>query len=116
MERKRKTCSRVLACSIAALLCGGACISSASAQDSRAVKAVQILGLPGLKENTKGTLEVENTDLHFVHGKQNVDVSASSIESVSTGANSQVAGKDGQHAEHGGALWFLRSSEPRSIR
>jgi hypothetical protein len=65
---------------------------SASAQDnSRAVKAVQILGLPGVKENTKGTLEVENTDLHFVHGKQSVDVSASSIESVSRGANSQAA-------------------------
>jgi hypothetical protein len=82
------------------LLCGDACISSASAQDnSRPVKAVQILGLPEVKENTKGTREVENTDLHFVHGKQSVDVSrygipvnrASSIESVSTGANSQAA-------------------------
>jgi hypothetical protein len=44
-----------------------------------------------VKENTKGTPEVEKTDLHFVHGKQSVDVSASSIESVSTGANSQAA-------------------------
>jgi hypothetical protein len=44
-----------------------------------------------VKENTKGTPEVEKTDLHFVHGKQSVDLSASSIESVSTGANSQAA-------------------------
>jgi hypothetical protein len=94
VERKRKTSSRVLACSIAALLCGDACISSARAQgNSRGVKAVQILGLPAVKESTKRTLEVENTDLHFLHGKQNVDVNASSIESVSTGANSQVAGE-----------------------
>ena len=34
---------------------------------------------------------MEKTDLHLVHGKQSVDVSASSIESVSTGANSQAA-------------------------
>jgi hypothetical protein len=44
-----------------------------------------------MKENAEGTSEVENTDLHFVHGKQSVDVSASPIASVSTGANSRAA-------------------------
>src|SRR6267142_6024102 len=55
------------------------------------VKAVQLTGLKGIKDNTKGTLSVENGNLHFVHGKENSDVSATSIQDVVTGADSQRA-------------------------
>ena len=55
------------------------------------VKAVQLTGLKGIKDNTKGTLSVENGNLHFVHGKASSDVSASSIQDVVTAADSQRA-------------------------
>ena len=53
------------------------------------VKAVQLTGLKGIKDNTKGTLSVENGNLHFVHGKENSDVSATSIQDVVTGGDSR---------------------------
>jgi hypothetical protein len=53
------------------------------------VNAVQLTGLKGIKDNTKGTLSVENGNLHFVHGKENSDVSATSIQDVVTGADSR---------------------------
>jgi hypothetical protein len=55
------------------------------------VKAVQLTGLTGVKDNAKGTLNVENGQLHFVHGKTSVDVSTASIQDVVTGAESQKA-------------------------
>jgi hypothetical protein len=55
------------------------------------IKAVQLTGLKGIKDNTKGTLSVENGNLHFVHGKASSDVSASSIQDVVTAADSQRA-------------------------
>src|SRR6266403_6338254 len=60
-------------------------------ETSGSVKAVQLTGLKGVKDNTKGTLSVENGNLHFVHGKENSDVSASSIQDVVTAADSQRA-------------------------
>jgi hypothetical protein len=53
------------------------------------VKAVQLTGLTGVKDNAKGTLNVENGRLHFVHGKESSDVTATSIEDVVTGADSR---------------------------
>jgi hypothetical protein len=60
-------------------------------QVSGPVKVVQLTGLAGVKDNAKGTLDVENGQLHFVHGKASTDVSASSIQDVVTGADSQRA-------------------------
>ena len=65
---------------------------AASAQQiSTAVKAVQLTGLPGVKANAKGMLSVENGNLHFVHGKTPTDLSASLIQDVVTGNDSQKA-------------------------
>ena len=52
-------------------------------------QAVQVIGLAGLKENTKGRLTVVNGTLRFVHAKGNADVAAASIEDVVTGKDSQ---------------------------
>ena len=71
------------------------------------VKAVQLTGLKGIKDNTKGTLSVENGNLHFVHGKENSDVSATSVQDVVTGADSResvgkTVGIMGMAAPYGG--------------
>lgn len=60
-------------------------------QRPTAVDAVQVTGLPGVKENAKGKLSVGNGDLHFITGKTNSAVSASLIQDVVTGADSQKA-------------------------
>ena len=67
-------------------------ISGLNAQQSPpVVKAVQLTGLPGVKENAKGNLSVENGNLHFISGKTSSDVSASSMQDVITGDDSQKA-------------------------
>jgi len=60
-------------------------------QASGPVKVVQLTGLVGVKDNAKGTVRVENAQLHFVHGKASSDVNATSIQDVVTGADSQRA-------------------------
>jgi hypothetical protein len=70
----------------------GLVIPAANAQQaSDPVKVVQLTGLVGVKDNAKGTLRVENGQLHFVHGKASSDVNATSIQGVVTGADSQRA-------------------------
>lgn len=79
-------------------------------------QAVQVIGLAGLKENTKGMLTVVNGTLRFVHAKGNADVAAASIEDVVTGKDSQrvIGGKFGTLASlaapfgSGSALPLLR--------
>jgi hypothetical protein len=67
-------------------------ISGVNAQQSpTVVKAVQLTGLPPVKENAKGKLSVENGNLHFISGKTSSDVSAGSIQDVITGSDSQRA-------------------------
>ena len=67
-------------------------IPAVEAQQSlTVVKAVQLIGLPGVKENAKGKLSVENGNLHFVSGKTASDVNAGSIQDVVTGSDSQKA-------------------------
>src|SRR6267142_13610 len=74
------------------LLFSGLGISVCTAQEaSGPVKAVQLIGLADVKENAKGTLKVENGNLHFVSGKANAEVSATSIQDVVTGADSEKA-------------------------
>src|SRR5258708_34565135 len=76
---------------VASLFAGLAIPVSNAQQVSGPVKVVQLTGLVGVKDNAKGTLSVENGRLHFVHGKASSDVSASSIQDVFTGADSQRA-------------------------
>jgi hypothetical protein len=64
------------------------CVSHAQ-QAQLETRSVQVIGLAGLKENTKGRLTVVNGTLRFVHAKGNVDVAAASIEDVVTGKDSQ---------------------------
>jgi hypothetical protein len=52
-------------------------------------QAVQVIGLAGLKENTKGRLTVVRGTLRFAYAKGNMDVAAASIEDVVTGKDSQ---------------------------
>ena len=67
-------------------------ISGVNAQQSPTVlKAVQLTGLPGVKENARGELSVENGSLHFISAKTSSDVTASSIQEVVTGGDSQKA-------------------------
>lgn len=57
----------------------------------KAVKAVHVTGLPAVKDSAKGSLSVENGNLHFVHGKATADVSSGTIQDVVTGSDSQRA-------------------------
>jgi hypothetical protein len=72
------------------VLFAGIVISIGNAQETPApVKAVQLIGLTGVKQNAKGTLKVENGNLQFVHGKAKSDVNAASIQDVVTGDDTQ---------------------------
>src|SRR5258708_10639925 len=74
----------------AALLFAGIETSDGNAQETPApVKAVQLIGLTGVKQNAKGTLKVGNGNLQFVHGKTNADINAASIQDVVTGDDTQ---------------------------
>jgi hypothetical protein len=73
-----------------ALLFAGIEASIGNAQETPApVKAVQLLGLTGVKQNAKGTLRVEKGNLQFVHGKTNADITAASIQDIVTGDDTQ---------------------------
>jgi len=73
-----------------ALLFAGIETSLGNAQEALApVKAVQMIGLTGVKQNAKGTLKVENGNLQFVHGKTNAGISAAAIQDVVTGDDTQ---------------------------
>jgi len=87
------------------LLFAGLVIPVANAQQaSGPVKVVQLTGLAGVKDNAKGTLSVENGQLHFVHGKASSEVSAASIQDVVTGAIPKNRRRHDWRGEHGGAL------------
>ena len=67
-------------------------VSIVNAQQSTGLASVvQLTGLAGVKDNAKGTLNVESGNLHFVHRKASADVSTTSIEDVVTGSDSQEA-------------------------
>jgi len=83
-------CKRFLG--IIPLLVVAATIPEVHAQQSlKVAKAAQIVGLPGVKENAKGTLSVENGNLHFVHNKGVAEVSAASIRDVVASTDSKKA-------------------------
>jgi hypothetical protein len=63
--------------------------SAGGAQQKQPTKAVHLTGMIGVKDNTKGSLTVENGDLHFVHSKTSSDLAPKSIRDVVTGSDSQ---------------------------
>lgn len=72
------------------LLFLGSIVSLSQTQSAlAAAEAVQVTGLTGIKEDTKGTLTVENGALTFASSKNSCDVSAASIQDVVTGNDSQ---------------------------
>jgi hypothetical protein len=92
IKEKRMTPRRMAVLLSVALLFAGRAISAGNAQEaSGPTKAVHLKGLNGVKDNAKGTLTAENGQLHFVHHKEATDVSATSIEDVVTGVDSQRA-------------------------
>lgn len=82
---------RVAPCFVVGFLLAGAMIPVCDAQQaaSATVQVVELTGLPDVKDNTKGTLSVENGQLHFVNGKANSSLSAASIQDVVTGNDSR---------------------------
>ena len=71
------------------LLIAGQLVSVGDAQqEPKPTKAVQLTGLIGVKNNSKGTLTVEN-NLRFTHSNTSSDLPPSSIEDVVTGSDSQ---------------------------
>jgi len=50
-----------------------------------------LIGLSGVKDNAKGTLNVADGQLHFVHDKTTSDISVSSINDIVAGADTTKA-------------------------
>lgn len=72
------------------ILVMGLFVSAANGQQQQsAAKAVQLMGLAGVKHNTSGSLTVDNSNLRFVHSKNSTEVAASSVQDVVTGSDSQ---------------------------
>jgi hypothetical protein len=63
------------------------CVSHAQQAQTES-QAVQLIGLAGLEQNTKGRLTVLNGTLRFIHAKGTAAVSVESIEDVVTGKDS----------------------------
>ena len=86
MECEMLSTVKVAVIAVALLFCS----SVGHAQQAQTLtQAVQLIGLAGLNENTKGRLTVINGNLRFIHSKGNADVAAKSIENVVTGTDSQ---------------------------
>ncbi len=78
-----------LVIAVALFFCGPLMRTAHGQQAQTETQAVQVIGLVGLKENTKGRLTVVNGTLRFAFSKGNIEVSAVSIEDVVTGKDSQ---------------------------
>jgi hypothetical protein len=52
-------------------------------------KAMQLMGMTGVKNNTEGSLTVENGNLRFTHSRSTSDLAPSSMQDVVTGSDSQ---------------------------
>ena len=78
-----------LVIAVALFSCGPLMRTAHAQQAQTETQAVQVIGLAGLKENTKGRLTVVNGTLRFVYAKGNAEVAAASIEDVVTGKDSQ---------------------------
>jgi hypothetical protein len=63
--------------------------STQQATTDAPIKVVVIKGLPGVKDNTKGTLIIGDGSMHFAHEALKTDLATHSIEDVVTGDDSQ---------------------------
>ncbi len=74
---------------------GGYQVATGGVQDDAPqkdlIKGVNVIGLTGVKDNTRGTLTVSDTKLHFASPKGTADIDAASIKDVLTGNDSQRA-------------------------
>jgi len=70
----------------------GLTVCSANAQQtSKHGNAIALTGLPGVKDNAKGTLTVESGKLHFSYAKKSSDLNVADIEDVVTGEDTQAS-------------------------
>ncbi len=79
----------VLLIALKLLWCDPLIPRSHAQQAQTLTSAVQVIGIVGVNEKTKGTLSLVNRALRFSHAKGNADVNAASIEDVVTGGDSQ---------------------------
>jgi hypothetical protein len=91
IEKEREMISRVPVLLIALILlwCDPLIPRSHAQQAHTLTSAVQVIGIVGVNEKTKGTLSLVDRALRFSHAKGNADVNAASIEDVVTGRDSQ---------------------------
>ena len=64
-------------------------VPSHAQQPGAPTKVVQITGLAGVKNKTKGSLAIENGALRFTYAETKVDVLANAMQDVVTGNDSQ---------------------------
>ena len=82
---------KVVVIAVALFICNPLISVSYAQRAQTETEAVQLIGLAGLKDNTKGRLTVVNGALRFTHAKGNAEVAAASILDVVTGKDSQSA-------------------------
>jgi len=71
------------------LIAGQLVLVGDAQQQPKPTKTVQLVGLMGVKNNTQGTLMVENENLRFTHSRSTTDLTPSSMQDVITGSDSQ---------------------------
>jgi len=77
---------RMTAMAAAALFCIGTLCAQ---QPAGTLKVEHQIGFELAKANEKGTLAIQNGSLQYTHNKESMNIPASSIEDVFTGADSQ---------------------------
>ena len=88
MKRRKFLVSIAMTVAFAGL---AVCGANADQSSKPANNAIALTGLPGVKDNAKGTLTVESGKLHFSYGKKSSEVNVASIEDVVTGEDTQAA-------------------------
>src|ERR1700675_2108837 len=67
------------------------CGANADQSSKPANNAIALTGLPGVKDNAKGTLTVENGKLRFAHPKKSSELNVADIEDVVPGEDTQAS-------------------------
>jgi RNA polymerase sigma factor (sigma-70 family) len=87
--RTQRTILRFVAAALA--IAGGGIPAARSKGNPGTANAVHLIGLTGVKDNAKGTVRVENGQLHFIHDKTSSDVGVTCIEDVVAGTDTTKA-------------------------
>jgi hypothetical protein len=80
---------KIILCAIAILIMSSWAAGDRDQPSQAPTKAVQLTGLVGVKNNTKGNLTIENGALRFTHSQKSSDLAPSSMQDVVTGDDSQ---------------------------